>query len=127
MTISVIVLILHAALNQVRTQDGGDDRYYNLKNSLNLWPFHNRTFLIRENLEALIVLAGIVTVTAVVVTAASVGAATCIATGVGAAAGGSTVVAAGGLWLERSVVGLLEDHILDECLRDDVLLHDLAL
>ena len=49
MTISVIVLILHAALNQVRTQDGGDDRNYNLKNSLNLWPFHNRTFLIREN------------------------------------------------------------------------------
>ena len=39
MTISVIVLILHAALNQVRTQDGGDDRSKDLQRFLNSGPF----------------------------------------------------------------------------------------
>ena len=40
---------LHAALDQVRTQDGGDDRNDDLKNLLNLWPFHNLAYLIRVN------------------------------------------------------------------------------
>ena len=40
---------LHAALDQVHTQDGGDDRNDDLKNLLNLWPFHNLAFLIRVN------------------------------------------------------------------------------
>ena len=76
-------------------------------------------------ISSLVVLTSVVAVTAAVVTA-GIGASASIAAGVGTAAGCSTIAAVG-LRLERGVVGLLEDHVLDERLRDDILLHDLAL
>ena len=69
---------------------------------------------------ALIVLTGVIAVSA------SVGAASSIAASIGSTTSCSTV-AVGGLGQERGVVGLFEDDILDESLRDDILLHDLAL